>query len=471
MSAFTYNAQETPYGFRASKEDVGSYGSMQQTMNRGALTGWRSRGYQMFNEDHVLGRREKGAMTGASLIQADRRSGFSETLAGFQAETSRFNRDFEESETMRVAMDSKFAAADANMQAMLEGLDKAPSRASSVGQYQMLAKNSMQETQQALNKLSGMKAPDLIDMPTTFKDPFTGEDVELGTKFADIYQADDPTQMANQIVDRKFKQATSRRVAELQSESRKELGKAYDFSDDLGGQVQQIAASFKQVDTTRYSPALHSQHHLQALSAQALNTAESLRKEGANDLADQVESLQYVRMGINGIRHSAARDTIAALDAQSKGLKAKKNIQEFAEAGALAEMSGMRENLSFKDNSGNRQYLDPTEYFIGADKNKELSKMKEYTASKLALEFRAEGASFESEFNNRVQRAEAEVEAGIRNKELNAIRSGSIDAQKRQLQERLANQQNEYASTLAGLASGGGQSGDAGIIMSDTRPS
>ncbi len=481
MSTFNYNRNDLRlfYGPQVGEdkaEGTGTLSSMVNTMNRGKLNQWQSRGYTMFNDDHIMGRREAGAMTGAKMIQADRRSGFSGTLGEFQAETTRFNRDFEASETLRLAMDDKFAKTDANMQTMLEGLGSNPSKASSIGQFQMLAKNSMQETQRAMNKLSGMKAPDLIDLPTTFKDPFTGEDVPLGTKFEDMYEADDPKAMANAIVNRKFKTASQATARQLEKDLRGQLGDAYDFDDATAKKIMafsELNDNNQDAYVRRDMGAISSNTY--ALQQSAGEMVGVFRDLGMDDVADRTERMQRSLSYSNSYNAGAAehyRDTSAELHQLAKGLRAKSNITEYSEANALAQMSGMVRNgrMSFKDNSGNAQTLDPTEYYLGSDKNAELAKMKKFTESKLAIEFRSEEASFSKEFENRVMRAEQEVEAGIRNKELNAIRSGSIDAQKRQLQERLTKQQNEYESTLAGLASGGG-SPDTGVIMTDNRPS
>ena len=469
MSTFGYRGTSSGGRYYGMPEglSIGSAGGLEWTMRQKRLSQTDNVYGSGFDQGFQGGQRERRAMLAATSIQANRRAGMTSVLQDFQTETTRFNREYEAATNAMDAVNQRFSEGQAKIAGVLENLDKAPSKASSIGQFSSMAQAQMQDTQLALNRLSGMKAPSVIDVPTKFIDPFSGEEVMLDAKFEDLYDAPDAGAVARQAVIGKFEKARDSIRADIDSQVETHYGASTRtvFGDqESRSMLERMSQHMQDLDNKRMgrfqgtADYMEAQKRMMDYGSQYSRDIRTLKSKG-------------IDIGSDNPWHPASGAKVNKL---LEGVAYMDNMDKYSEAAAMAVISGDDKMMSYKAQtgglSGKKHYINPAEFYFDADINAELDKMVKYTESKLNLEFKQEGANYEAEFDKRRNRALQQVEAAERNKELNRIRSGEIDAQKRGLQQRLEKQQQEYASAMAGLKGGGG-SGSSSITFSETRPS
>lgn len=403
-----------------------------------------------FTDDWQAGQREKMAMWAATNMQVDRKKQFFSTLSDFQENTNEFMRRHADMQIAQDSMEADFARQDLAIQDVLTNLDKGGSRATSRKQYMQLAQDAMRETQAALNKVSNFKMPELRDLPTEFIDPFSGRQLDMSKTFDDVYTSEVSSDIARQAVMGRFHD-TRRAV----------------LDDIYGG----ISAQYGDIDVIGRSY----ENNLAGLMGQynAANQIEHGLYGSAmwNSRQAERDQLRAKIKDITGYDVTRTADK-TALEALQAGVSEYANAHPYASAAALADLadntSWMWYETTTKKGKGQ---INPLEFYLsrGVNTQAELDKIIDYTTSKFDVDFRTEEMSYRNEFEARRQRAIEEVNSAKRNQELNDLRAGQMEQQKRSLQQRLERQQQEYQQTLAGM--GMSMSDDEGVTFSDSRPS
>mgnify|MGYP001338264694 CR=1 FL=1 len=425
----------TQAGRSTKAKDPFSFDAFKTSLNATGLTdlsGYRRRYFTEGPDGNLASTRESYSSNYARQQALTRRERRSVDLLTFQQESEDFNLAFGSSQSAREALDTQFNQTNTEISEVLSGMADAPDKASSIGQYSKLAQKSMQDTQKAIADLDAFKAPQAVELVSSFVDPFTGKKVGLDSKFEDFYTETDPTSMANRMVNEEFKDTRASIYKDLRSNIEADpLKDRYD------------AARGFDMDKTYH---------------QANPNA---NKQARNQAAHYA--------GIINMYDSGG----PSLDEVMKGMKdydkATANLDRYASAATLAKMAGANKMDSFTGDFGEEMYINPTEYYLNADVNAELASMKDKTATRLDIERLNDRASFSKEFDARKQRAQSQAGQAEQNDKINKIRQQQIVDQKNQLQQRLQRQQAEYGSTLAGF--GTGDSSDTGVQFTDTRPS
>ena len=404
--------------------------------------------YAGFDEDWMAGQREKMAMFSANRLQLDRKQAYNDMLRGFQDDTSEFMRRHADAQIAQASMESEFQRQDLAISDVLAGLEKGASRATSRRQYMQMAQSAMRDTQAALNKVSNFRMPELRDLPTTFTDPFSGRTIDMSTKFSDIYNEEDPAAVARQSVMSRFEDTRSSVINDI-----------YSSIADKYGDMDRIKAA-KAGDFA----SLYSQY--QAANDQGSGWGGSLMWSANQSTRDRLRKEMKDLTGYDIYGSQADRLALGAIQSAMGELE---GAEAYADAASMAALAGNADWVSYKNSGGKTVYFNPLEQYLNSDINAELEKIIGFTESKFNVDFRKEGFSFKQEFENRRDRAIGEIESAKRNQELNDLRAGQMEQQKRQLQQRLERQQQEYQSTLAsfGTSMGDGE----GVVFTDTRPS
>lgn len=457
-----------------SSTPLGSYDSMAYILQNDQLdqlTGGYGRRY--FQEDGNLGAtRLTYNMNYANQQALTRRQKLSSTLAEFGEASDKFNLQYGASLSAREALDTRYMAANEQVSSILGDIDNAPDRASSVSQYSMLAQKSMQDTQRAIASLSGFKAPQSVTAKNTFIDPFSGKEVGFDAKFEDLYQAEtDTAGMAKTMVRSEFNQNRDRIKAQVKQDMENNplysIVQGRQGVDRLGDQLRN---NYRRGSVSREEYERQLVDH--ALTTGSLYDRRDTSTGGRRLRAEQEGLVRQFALQNNLIDpYDSGSPTLEdVLNSTSTLMKGRDNLDRFASAAALAEMSGAKGFDSFTDDYGKKTYVNPVEYFYNSDINENLRRMEEYTSTKLETARLSDRAAFADEFDNRRNRAMRESDQAAQNAELNRLRTTQIETQKQELQQRLERQKQEYESTISGL-SGSGDAADTGFIFTDSRPS
>jgi len=437
------NQRTNAYGNVGRQSNLASYEMFDWTMKQNDLQSMTNAGYYGFSDDFMAAQREKRAMYAANFMQLRRRAGLNEDLADFQEATSAFNLEFEEANRTYEAMTQKWNEQSRSLDALMMGTaggDRAP--AQSMQEYSMLAKQAMQDTQAALNRLSSFQMPELRSTPTTFTDPFSGEQIGLDAKFEDLYNSEEPAEVARRAVQNRFTNLRNKAYSNIMTGVEKEFT-GYDKLSEEDIKNAQTLSNF---------------YSLQ----------KQLGKAKAREESD-MGAVDYAARYFKDREDVRSLGLIGYVDSINKVTAARQSADAYADAAALAGLSGDTEFLSYTTmGTQNKAWINPAEFYLNANVDEELAKITKYTEGKLAVELRGEEEQYRKEFETRKERALAEFDAAERNKKINQQRAASIAAQKRSLQQKLEAQQTEYQETTSRLGSLGGSGDD--IQFQDDRP-
>lgn len=438
MSVYGYNRRSN---YTGSQDLMGSEAYsflMGQTLGIRDLTG--SFGERVFTDEGQIGKsRLQMNMNYANRKALERRQSRVDQLEEFSAESDRFNMQLGQTMSAIDSLDQRFLQNEEKISSMLAGFDSAPDKASSLSQYSQMAQRSMQETQRAISSLDQLKAPQAGELKTSFIDPFSGQEVDLGTNFEDVYRGTNSREIAREMVESDFK----RRRSDIRSTLMNDL-----FDTD----------SFRELQSNFMGNDARS-----GTNRKLLEDAISVYASG--DQGINLGRIGLEERGLISRFDPNAEQTLRGFASQIKGYE---ELDSYASAAAIAAMTGQKGFSSYQRNR-DQIFVNPAEYYMGSDINAELDQIVDYTTSKLDVERLEDRAQFQAEFDARKERAIRGNEATMRNQKLNEARQAGINEKKQQLQQRLMRQQQEMQRTIAGNL--GGEGSATGVRFTDTRPS
>ena len=303
---------------------------------------------------------------------------------------------------------------DERLSSIKAGLPTAASQVSSIRQYSQLSKRAMENTSRYLAELERFKAPEAPAIDFTFKNPITGESLELGTQFSDVFSDDySASSAAREMILGDF-----RRISQEQTQSALEAMQSYwGKAEDYGGTVEGYREKLKDP----YLTGAQKNYYQQALKATE-----------APDIAAQ-----------------------------------------YGEAAALAQLGGYTDWISgthVGTSGGSGSFsIDPITMFYGQDANAILEDYISKTAERLEISRMGDVGALQEEFNRRQQNAQAQYQMYLNQQARNQQQAQQVEAEKQRTRAELERQKAEYAQSLGEFGSGSANRGD-GIEFTDTRP-
>lgn len=426
-----------PEIFKNLMADFAATTGWSSNQNAGGLTSdmfERSFGveHEMFSRE-AAGLRSLSGLRGARQYMAPRLDESQQLYASFVDESNRY----------AAGMDAMHSAASfesetfMNIQTQLDASKAklgANKSASSLGAYSVAAKRQMQETQRMANVLKGMNSPQQIEMDTTFINPLTnkreGQEAQfnptgqdIGGKVADMIRSD-------------YKDRQNAIISEVEKEVTAKTG--FNIDSLEGGQA---SADLISEGLNKLVPSTHA-IHADAFWEDVNSGKHDHRSFGSDWTVGQYRKFNEAKQQYSGVR-------------------------EFAESRALAEMSSMTEGFKASDNTGN-VYTTGSQVFQGADRDSLIDQMIADTTTKYETQSLKDTASLEAEFEKRKGLALSQATDVSRRNKLNATRAEQNQQKAREYEKLLAQQQQEYASTLSSAGAVDSQSG--GVTFKDIRP-
>lgn len=310
-----------------------------------------------------------------------------------------------------------FAANLENINTRLAGIRTASqtsaSPASSQREYSQLATRAMQGTTRYLQELEAFRSPQAPVIDFTFKDPITGKDLTLDTRFEDIYAGDfKPGDVAREQIMGDFKRLTEEKEKEALDYFRQEFGSPEDYLAGYGSREEMIQRLEERGTTT------------------------------ARQYLDQF--------------YAAENASTFARDA--------------AEAMALAEMSGFDPFTAQRSRwSAETNTFDPSTVFFRQDVNAVLEDMISKTTERLDIARISEREDVQKEFERRASMAQQQYGLYQSQQQRNKEQEMRIEEEKQRVRQMLEQQKREYSETLGSFGDTTSQQG-GGIQFADTRP-
>lgn len=328
----------------------------------------------------------------------------------FAEESQAFNVQMAQQSQASGTFFERLGQLDERLSSIKAGLPTAASQVSSIRQYSQLSKRAMENTSRYLAELERFKAPEAPGIDFTFKNPITGESLELGTQFSDVFSDDySASGAAREMILGDFRRISQEKEKEALKAMERYWGKAEDY--DL------IGKNFPRKNLTP-------------------------------------TQMNYIKQ----YNQASRAPDIAA---------------QYGEAAALAQLGGYTDWISgthySSSGSASNFSIDPITMFYGQDSNAILEDYISKTADRLEIARMGEISNLQEEFNRRQQNAQAQYQMYLNQQARNQQQAQQVEAEKQRTRAELERQKAEYAQSLGEFGSGSANRGD-GIEFTDTRP-
>lgn len=300
---------------------------------------------------------------------------------------------------------------DERLASIKAGMPTAASKVSSIREYSQLSKRIMENTSRYLSELERFKAPSAPEIDFTFKNPITGESLELGTQFSDVFSDDYSASAA----------AREMIVSDFQRISQEQTQAALEAMQSFWGTPEDYGDNpFANIPEENLSPAQR-----------------------------------------------------AYLEQREMAFQASDIAQQYGEAAALAQLGGYTDwvDIQHMGWSGGTASgsLDPITMFYGQDANAVLEDYIAKTAERLEISRLGDVTALQEEFTRRQQNAQAQYQMYQNQQARNQQQAQRVEAEKQRTRQELERQKAEYAQSLGAFGAGSVNQGD-GIEFTDTRP-
>ncbi len=394
--------------------------------------------YDQYFQREEAGFRELAALNASKFIGGARaQDERNELLEGFRADTQAFEAMLMQQEQAQNQFSADLTNLNARMANVRAGAATAPSKASSVRQFQQLAKQNMQGTARYLAELEGYSMPQAPEIDFSFENPITGERIAYGTSFEDIYSGGfDPREEARRTIVDTFEETKQRQLTEFQDALRTEYGVMEDYTQEFEDRRDENGK------IRAYNPSGMTQFFDDAVAAAEY----------------ELSGKDYWRWDKEYYeRFRALRD-------------GQRDAERYAEAMTLAEMGAI--DGATTRGVGGMKTATGASFFYGSDTdvNAVLDSMVDATADRLEVARLSQETDFRAEFERRSARAAQQQALYDSQLQANQAAEQQIANEKRQVQSLLEQQKREYAEALGGFGSYSTVDGQSGITFSDTRP-
>ena len=382
----------------------------------------------------------------------------SDLLGTFRDETTAYETLMNQQAQNSSEFAANLSASNARLAGVRAGAASAPSKASSVRQFQQLAKQSLQGTSRYLSELEGYKLPEAPQIDFTFKNPITGEDIEYGTKFEDIYDGGfDPRSEARRTILNEFQTIKDRELSTFSQQVLDEYGAEesyYQPYEDMRNEDGYIVLSVNQGTTAAAGTTWRA-----FTDAQEAFKADNESWEvpvWRNE--NQLNAWEQEQLRKSDYRANYER----MIEMNASG-------ESYAEARAIAEMGGI-DDVTYNDAGRTGQgTTEGSIFFRDADINQILEDMTDATTQRLETARLTEQTDFRQEFEARSDRAAQQQALFDTQLQSNQAQKQQIAEEKQRVQQLLEQQKREYAEALSGFGSSSAD-GQSGITFSDIRP-
>lgn len=411
----------------------------------------------------------------ASQIQDLRKAMFAEFSTNQQmlgidslsADARRFSRESQEfasSLESKIKQQDEFIASQTertqNLLELGESITSASDEAtkvSSVGEFSQLATSQIQETQQYLDKLESFRTPDLVNPTTSFIDPFTGNEINMNTKFEDVYTSESTEETLRSSLRSRVTEGMDNIDFRFDDDA---VASAQASSDRLN---QQMNAVRSQIERAGYRVPSYITEDTQfsefgqgaGLSAGTIPGYVTLAR---NAQAAQ-ENLNYIQRD----RARQERDVLLSM----LGETATGDFEFMVGSVSTGPVGGL-----FGGNSvSTRNVSISNSIALSGMSNEEIYQMMEdsYVAGGLAQEEQRQ-STFRQEFERRQDAAQSLFESEMRQNEINKAQAARIAEEKEQVRLLSEQQKRDYEKVLSSQGfSPKGDSGE-GLGFTDTRP-
>lgn len=379
----------------------------------------------------LQGHMDLAPLLGGKKFQRSTLSSRNEQAEQFGKESDSFNIEMLKQAQAAETFSAGYDRASTRLGSLRSGMSQSASSASSAREYSGIAQNTMQATGRYLSELEKFQAPTQQDLSFTFKDPTTGQDLMIDSKFEDVYKDQDPKERARTAVYDTFAKSTDMYREQLQSNILDEYGNFDDWM--YGGK------------------------HLSDLNIHR-------RQELATDKIDySTYEKKVIRQG---------SDYIARYNEMERAIN---STDQTAEAMAMADMTDYGGTMSYTNKHG--EYGDVTTdmsqslLFFNADHNKLLDDMFKNTTERMEIARLDDRTAVETEFNRRKDAALSQRALSDSQLRRNEAQAQSVAEEKQRVRQLMEEQRIEYAQTLSSFGSSPvNESGGDSVTFGDIRP-
>ena len=379
----------------------------------------------------LQGHMELAPLLGGKKFMRGALASRNEQAEQFGKQSDSFNIEMLKQAQAAETFSAGYDRASTRLGTLRSGMSQSASSASSAREYSGIAQNTMQATGRYLSELEKFQAPTQQDLSFTFKDPITGQDLMIDSKFEDVYKDQDPKERARTAVYDTFAKSTDMYREQLQSNILDEYGNFDDWM--YGGK------------------------HLSDLSIHR-------RRELARDRLD------YSTYEKKVIREGS--DYIARYNEMERAIN---NTDQTAEAMAMAEMTDYGGTMSYTNKHGGDGWMttdmSQSLLFFNADHNKLLDDMFKNTTERMEIARLDDRTAVETEFNRRKDAALSQRALSDSQLRRNQAQAQGIAEEKQRVRQLMEEQRIEYAQTLSSFGSSPvNESGGDSVTFGDIRP-
>ena len=383
---------------------------------------WGNRGYTTIAGD-MPAITELAGLRASKGFEYDRLQERNQMLEGFAKAGEAFNIQMIQQGQAAETFASRLEGINTRLGAIRQQGMTSASPASSQRQYSQLAQTALEGTSRYLQELERFRAPSAPTVDFSFQDPVTGEILQLGTKFEDVYSGGyDPESAARTAITSKFKRLTEEKKSQLLAESKQKYGTTADFLKPFGGDEEAFKAS--------------------------------------------LGTVMYGSSGSNWAPYGRTQSEYWNQYQAAKALET--DAQQFAEAAAVAEMGDITTAGGQYSSTGSKQFSGASVFF-DKDINQILESFVAPTTERLKISRLDDEGALRSEFKRREQMAQSQYNMYIGQQNRQAEQEQQIEAEKQRVRQMLEEQKKEYSQTMASFGDTTSQQG-AGIQFTDTRP-
>jgi len=389
--------------------------------------------YQKYLEPEEQGFMDLAALNAGKFIGGrEAQSLREETLGSFSDDSQAYGLLMSQQAMNQEQFASRLAANNERLNSIRLGSQSAPSKASSMREYQQLARQSLEGTARYLRELESFKAPTAPDIDFTFENPITGETLQYGTTFDDVYSGGfDPRAEAEKAVLGRFNRTKKRELDTFLNAVGEEVGRTADFLAPLQQQLDSSANGMIEVRNDR-------------------NQAKSFD--------NAVSAFRYMNTTHHGNLTNYYQQFEKAQKLEAEG-------ERYAEARALAKLGAIDDVTYFGNKSAQG-----ASFFMNADVNAVLDSMIGNTEERMEIARLTNENDFRAEFDRRSQQAASQRSRFDAQLRANQAQEEAIALETQKTRQLMEEQQREYSQALSSFGSSSSSSDGDRITFTDTRP-
>ena len=405
-------------------------------------------GYRGGLKDEIPGILDLSAFRASKKFTVDAMQERNTLAEKYTSDTKAFNESLLEQGMAQEKFASRLLEQSERLSEIREGMPSAASAASSTRLYGELAQARMQNTARYLKELEAYKAPESPEIDFSFRNPITGQKMNIDDRFEDIYVEEEPVSaVARRSILEGFASRRDAIMEEFLEDSARIYGRSSDYMEANPDGTYGIRRrnTIEEAMKDQYGPSNSFMPGYLDLGLRFRQEAEPVSPQSMQEVAETA----YYNNFLNA-------------------LQLEQRAESFAEAQALADMADFTE-FTVNPTGRNETTFDAVTAFYEQDANKILEDMIEKTTDRLEISRLGKREDFMNEFNRRRERAVSQQDAFNRQQKENRERAEEMAKEKARVQQLFESQKREYESTMSSFGYTPDQIA-GGITFDDTRP-